>query len=208
MQSTFLSKAPVISKHPKQTASENSVFSIIIPSWNNLEFLKTCIASLRKNSRYTHQIIVHLNEGADGSLAWVKEQALDFTYSTANIGICYAMNLARTLASTELLVYFNDDMYACPDWDFWLYEEVKKQPSPYFFFSSTMIEPHANENKHAKTKETIWNRDDTFELAKQIACSKALLPPRLASMMAFGMTMSSLAWGLSCSNGSMLLNSL
>ncbi len=166
MQSTFLSKAPVISKHPKQTASENSVFSIIIPSWNNLEFLKTCIASLRKNSRYTHQIIVHLNEGADGSLAWVKEQALDFTYSTANIGICYAMNLARTLASTELLVYFNDDMYACPDWDFWLYEEVKKQPSPYFFFSSTMIEPHATGNSCAIAPLDFGSNPDNFNEAK------------------------------------------
>jgi len=34
--------------------------------------------------------------------------------------------MARTLAKCKLLVYFNDDIYACPDWDFWLYEEVKK----------------------------------------------------------------------------------
>ena len=67
---------------------------------------------------------------------------------------------------------------------------------------------NANENKHAKTKQTIWNHDKTFELAKQVACSKAILPPRLATMMTFGMTMSPLAWDLSCCNGSMLLNSL
>jgi len=146
MQATFLSKAPTVKKYRGIINSAETVFSIIIPSWNNLVFLKTCIDSLRKNSRYSHQIIVHLNEGADGSLHWVKEQGLDFTYSVENIGICYAMNIARTLATSELLVYFNDDMYACPDWDFWLYEEVKKQTSPYFFLSSTMIEPRESGN--------------------------------------------------------------
>lgn len=165
MQSTFLSKAPVVSKHPKPTASENAVFSIIIPSWNNLVFLKTCIDSLRKNSRYKHQIIVHLNEGADGSLAWVKEQGLDFTYSAENIGICYAMNLARTLASSDLLVYFNDDMYACPDWDFWLYEEVKQQTSPYFFLSSTMIEPRETGNSCAIAPLDFGSHPDNFNEA-------------------------------------------
>ena len=146
MQSAFLTSAPTISRHPSTASPEQAIFSIIIPSWNNLVFLKTCINSLKKNSRYTHQIIVHLNEGTDGSLAWVKEQGLDFTYSLENIGICYAMNLARSLAISDLLVYFNDDMYACPDWDFWLYEEVKNQQSPYFFLSSTMIEPRETGN--------------------------------------------------------------
>jgi len=149
MHSTFLTIAPVVSVHPSSTPSKKALFSIIIPSWNNVEFLKICIGSLRKNSRYSHQIIVHLNEGSDGSLEWVKEQNLDFTYSAENIGISYAMNLARTRVTSDLLVYFNDDMYACPDWDFWLYEEVKKQASPYFFLSSTMIEPRASGNSCA-----------------------------------------------------------
>lgn len=146
MHPTFLSSTPTISRHRSQSHIDEAVFSIIIPSWNNLELLKICIDSLKKNSRYSHQIIVHLNEGSDGSKEWLETQGLDFTYSTENIGICYAMNLARTLAATDLLVYFNDDMYACPDWDFWLYEEVKKQTSPYYFLSATMIEPRATGN--------------------------------------------------------------
>ena len=146
MHNTFLSQSPVISKYQRTTVTKDEVFSIIILSWNNLDFLKTCIDSLKKNSRYPHQIIVHINDGSDGSLSWVKEQEIDFTYSTVNIGICYAMNMARTLATTDLLVYFNDDMYACPDWDFWLYEEVKKQTSLYYFLSATMIEPRETGN--------------------------------------------------------------
>jgi len=67
MQASFLSKAPTVSKHHGTINSTDEIFSIVIPSWNNLDFLKTCINSLRKNSGYSHQIIIHLNEGIDGS---------------------------------------------------------------------------------------------------------------------------------------------
>ena len=50
------------------------MFSILIPSYNNLEYLKTCIDSLKKNSKYKHQIIVHINEGTDGSLEYIKKK--------------------------------------------------------------------------------------------------------------------------------------
>ena len=54
-------------------------FSILIPSWNNLSFLKLCVQSIRKNSAMQHQIIVHVNDGSDGTLQWVKEEGLDYT---------------------------------------------------------------------------------------------------------------------------------
>ncbi len=143
----FLVSAPLISLHPASSESVTPLFSIIIPSWNNLNFLKMCVESIQKNSRYHHQIIIHLNEANDGSRAWVAENNLDYSYSESNIGICYAMNIARTLVKTEYLVYFNDDMYACPDWDYWLHEEIKKQKDSFFFISSTMIEPRETGNK-------------------------------------------------------------
>lgn len=143
----FLSNATGITFHRTQLANEDYLFSIVIPSWNNLDFLKTCVDSLRKNSRFRHQIIIHINEGNDGSREWIDQNNLDYSYSETNIGICYAMNIARTLATTNYLVYFNDDMYACPDWDYWLHEEIKKQNSMFFFLSSTMIEPQATGNE-------------------------------------------------------------
>lgn len=141
MHSNFLTKAPLLSQYRSLANLETPLFSIIIPSWNNLELLKTCVNSIQKNSRYQHQIILHINDGSDGSKEWATMKGLDHTWSKENIGICYAMNLARTLVTTDYLVYFNDDMYACPDWDYWLYEEVKKQTSSFFFISSTAIEP-------------------------------------------------------------------
>lgn len=130
----------------KSNFSNNCLFSILIPSWNNLDYLKLCIYSIQKNSRYKHQIIVHVNEGIDGTLKWIKKEKIDFSYSKENIGICFALNVASSLVTTPYIVYFNDDMYACPDWDYFLYEEIKAQKTEFFFLSSTLIEPAYSKN--------------------------------------------------------------
>ena len=49
-------------------------FSVIIPTFNNLEYLKLCIKSLLKNSKFNHELIFHVNEGKDGSLNYLKKQ--------------------------------------------------------------------------------------------------------------------------------------
>lgn len=169
MISFFLTTSPAISFHRSTNPIENALFSIVIPSWNNLVFLKTCVESLQKNSRFKHQIIVHLNEGNDGSREWLEQNQLDYSYSQENIGICYAMNIARTLATTDYLVYFNDDMYACPDWDYWLHEEIKKQDSPFFFLSSTMIEPRDTGNPCVIAPLDFGTHPDTFDEAGLLA---------------------------------------
>ena len=120
-------------------------FSILIPTWNNLPYLKLCIDSIRKNSAYKHQIIVHVNEGIDGSLDWVKTQPdIDYTYSPKNIGVCYPLNIGRSLVATDYMLYANDDMYLCPGWDVALWDEIKQIGHTHFFLSATVIEPTAS----------------------------------------------------------------
>ncbi len=134
----------------KQTKAilQEAVFSILIPTWNNIAYLKLCIESIRKNSSYRHQIIVHINDGSDGTLQWVQQQEdIDFVHSTNNIGICYALNGCRSLIATEYVLYMNDDMYVCPEWDKYLEEEIKNIGHPNFFLSATLIEPNDTGNK-------------------------------------------------------------
>ena len=54
------------------------MFSVIIPTFNNLEYLKLCIKSLEKNSSYDHEIIFHINEGTDGTLDFLKKNKYKF----------------------------------------------------------------------------------------------------------------------------------
>ena len=83
-------------KFTNQPKMSTIAFSIIIPTWNNLPFLKICIASIIKNSIASHQIIVHINDGSDGTLEWIKEQGIDYTYSKENIGVCMSCNMMRS----------------------------------------------------------------------------------------------------------------
>ncbi len=119
----------------------NAKFSIIIPTWNNLPFLITLVESIRKNSRFEHQIILHINDGKDGTIEWANQQNdISYSHSEENIGICKAVNLAAALGTTDYILYINDDMYVCPDWDRYLWEEIQSIGHPLFFISATMIE--------------------------------------------------------------------
>ena len=115
------------------------MFSILIPSFNNLEYLKTCIDSLKKNSKYPHQIIVHINEGTDGSLEYVKENNLEYTFSTENIGMPKALNKSSELAKFDYILISHDDFYYCPGWDVELMNNVNFIGHNNFYLSSTMV---------------------------------------------------------------------
>jgi len=117
------------------------MFSILIPTWNNLELLKLCVRSIRENSAFAHQIIVHVNDGSDGTLEWVRAQQLDHSYSPQNVGICLAVNEAAMHAKHDYILYLNDDMYCCPGWDAALVSRMKSLDTDLFMLSGTMIEP-------------------------------------------------------------------
>lgn len=124
------------------------MFSILIPTWNNLPYLKICVESIRKNSSFAHEIILHINDGADGSLQWAIQQNIRYTHSPENIGICKALNKASELATADYICYFNDDMYALPQWDYFLVKEIELIGHSDFFLSSTMIEPKPGKDKN------------------------------------------------------------
>ncbi|MEO8280405.1 MAG: glycosyltransferase [Ideonella sp.] len=122
------------------------MFSILIPTWNNLDHLKLCVSSIRRHSAWPHQIIIHVNDGSDGSADWVRAQGLAATFSPTNIGICLAVNGSAMLAEHELIVYLNDDMYCCPGWDTALLARRELMDSNLFMLSGTMIEPRDSGN--------------------------------------------------------------
>ncbi len=116
------------------------MFSIVIPSYNNLDYLKLCIASIKKNSKFNHEIIVHVNDGSDGTLDFVKGNNLNFTFTKENVGLCSGVNLAATKSTTKFILYSHDDMYFCPLWDVFLKKEIDNLRTNNFYLSGTMIE--------------------------------------------------------------------
>ena len=122
--------------------TDKPLFSIFIPSWNNLQFLKLCVESIEKNSTYPHEILIHVNDGSDGTLEWVKSRGYKYTHSDKNVGVCWAMNGLRPLMTTEYVAYVNDDMYLLPGWDEELLKAIREQgQSKHWFMASTVIQP-------------------------------------------------------------------
>ena len=118
------------------------MFSVLIPSWNNLEYLKLCVDSIRKHSQYEHEIIVHVNEGSDGTLDWLKAQGIKYSHSHKNVGVCLSVNHLVSLASHDWVVYMNDDMVACPGWDTAFAKAIASSGTDLALYFATLIEPN------------------------------------------------------------------
>jgi len=137
-------------------------FSIIIPSWNNLDYLRICVESIIKNSLYKHDINIHLNEGTDGSVKFLRDKGIKFNLSKNNIGLCSGANSASTLAKTEYIIYSNDDMYFLPNWDYFIEEEVKKTKDNLYFLSGTSIGPLGSGLQNKETKKLSLDEKKKF----------------------------------------------
>ena len=115
------------------------MFSIIIPTLNNLNYLKLCIKSLRINSSYNHQIIPHVNIGQDGTVDFLEKENIEYTFTKHNAGICEGMNMASKKAKNDFILYAHDDFYFCPEWDLTLKKEIDKIGHNRFYLSGIMM---------------------------------------------------------------------
>ncbi|MBC7383164.1 MAG: glycosyltransferase [Bacteroidia bacterium] len=161
------------------TAQRNSMdlFSILIPSWNNLDYLKLCIHSINSNSFYNHQLIIHINEGTDGTLEWIQQQGYSYTYSTQNAGVCYALNAMATLVQTNYILYINDDMYVCANWDEHLFKVIETKKDNLFYYSGTMIEYEDSGNKAVISPFDFGRDISTFKEAELTAFAAQINHP-------------------------------
>ena len=63
------------------------MFSILIPAFNNLDYFELSLNSLKNNSKFNNQIIVHVNIGNDGTIEYLKRNNIEFCYTEYNSGI-------------------------------------------------------------------------------------------------------------------------
>ncbi|MDA9105188.1 glycosyltransferase [Candidatus Pelagibacter sp.] len=115
------------------------MFSILIPSFNNVKYLQLCIYSIKKNSKYTHQIIIHVNIGDDGTIEYLNKNNIEYTHTDYNSGICEGINKAAKLTKFQYILYAHDDFYFCPNWDEILLNEINLIGHNNFYLSGTMM---------------------------------------------------------------------
>lgn len=124
-------------------------FSILIPTYRNFDYLKLTILSIKKNSFFKHEIIVHINGYDKITEKFLKEQKIKYTKSKNNIGLCSGVNKAYQISTSDYIVYSHDDMYFLPEWDFFLINEIKSLKHYFFYLSSTQMShiPKKNNSK-------------------------------------------------------------
>ena len=145
------------------------MFSIVIPTFNNLEYLRSTIKSLKKNSTSKYEIIVHVNDGSDGTKDYLKSENISFSWSQDNIGLCSAINAGVKLTNYKYIIYSHDDCYFCPSWDKVLIDEINKLNHNKFYFSCSLIEHNSGHIKFDCGKDLeSFNEDRLLKNYKNI----------------------------------------
>ena len=132
--------------------------SIIIPTFNNLDYLKFFLQSLKINSTFDHEIILHINDGSDGTFKYALENNIKHTHSESNIGLCSSMNKAYSLTTTDYILYAHDDMYFCKNWDIFLIDEINNQDNNLYYLTGTNVS-----TRHGLINYDCGSSIDTFD---------------------------------------------
>ena len=96
--------------------------SIIIPTYNKLEFTKKCLAAINKNSgKINYEVIIVDNGSTDGTQEYIKRLTHSFKHLTLienkeNLGFAKANNIGGNLAAGQILVFLNNDTEALNGW--------------------------------------------------------------------------------------------
>lgn len=96
--------------------------SVVVVTFNNLDFTKLCLRSLEKNSNYSQlEIIVVDNASSDGTQEILKKWVNDapdrqLILNLNNKGFAAANNQGLALATGEYLVLLNNDTVVTPGW--------------------------------------------------------------------------------------------
>ena len=96
--------------------------SFIIPSRNNLTYLKMCYESIRKNAGYIHEICFADDFSEDGTMEWILVQMKRDTNikffrnkGPERMGLTILYDkMVREMASNDRLMFFHSDMYLFP----------------------------------------------------------------------------------------------
>jgi glycosyltransferase involved in cell wall biosynthesis len=141
--------------------------SFIIPSRNNLKYLKQAYESIRKNSLIEHEICIADDASTDGTLehvlVWMKRDKnikLHVNKGPERLGhtILYD-TLINEYATHDRVMIFHADMYLCPDAD----KEIDKYLEPGRVVSLTRIEPPLHPDGPEKILQDFGIEPEEFQ---------------------------------------------
>jgi GT2 family glycosyltransferase len=94
------------------------IVSVVIPHWNRLELLRSCLRALAAQTLADHEVIVVDNGSNDGSPQMVESEfpAVTVIRNRENRGFCAAVNQGIQAARGAYIALLNNDADADPRW--------------------------------------------------------------------------------------------
>jgi GT2 family glycosyltransferase len=133
------------------------MITFCISTYNNLEYLKIAVDSVRKNSYYNDApFIIHAENCTDGTDEWLRENSekynLEYYLDKNNNpkGIGGGMNFCAERVQTEYIMFLHSDFYVTPNWDKALMDTHNKYPNEKLWVNSHRIEPQMFPNSQSR----------------------------------------------------------
>lgn len=100
------------------TGGETLLTSIVIVTYNKLDYTKSCIESIREHTAPdSYEIIVVDNQSSDGTASWLREQPDIFAiYNDGNAGFPAACNQGIEIANGDAILLLNNDTVVTARW--------------------------------------------------------------------------------------------
>ena len=125
-----------------------------ISTFNNLEYLKIAVKSVRENSYYKDTpFIIHAENCSDGTDEWLQANAKKYNLqyhidkNDNPKGIGGGMNFCAERVKTEFINFLHSDFYVTKNWDLELMNIHKKYPNEKLWVNSFRIEPNMFNDK-------------------------------------------------------------
>lgn len=115
--------------------------TVIIPNYNGLDFMETCIRALRNQTSDDFDILVVDNGSGDGSVEWLKAEGIPAIFLDCNTGFSGAVNTGIRAAATPYVILLNNDTEADPRYVEKLLQTMDASPSV-FSVSPMMVQMH------------------------------------------------------------------
>ena len=113
--------------------------TVIIPNYNGLKFMETCMAALERQNFQEFALLVVDNGSSDGSVRWLEERGIPSIFLKENTGFSGAVNAGIRAAKTPYVILLNNDTEADPDYVGELVRAIEQSPK-IFSVSSQMIQ--------------------------------------------------------------------
>ena len=146
------------------------MITFCISTYNNLEYLKIAVESVRKNSFFKDApFIIHAENCTDGTDEWLRKNkdvyklqyVLDINDKPKGIG--GGMNFCADLVKTEYIMFLHSDFYVTNNWDKELLDLFEKYPNDRLWVNSWRVEPSMFEASQTTPGNIVVPKDSFGE---------------------------------------------